>query len=74
MIECEATVKKWGNSVGIIIPKDVVATRGIRENSRVRFAILDGSNSVVKTFGLLKQWKEPTSKILRQMRKESWND
>ena len=73
MIECEAIVKKWGNSVGVIIPKDVAEKNGIKENSRVRFAILDNTKAVSKTFGMLQQWKEPTDKIIREMRKESWD-
>lgn len=73
MIECEATAKKWGNSVGIIIPKEVAEKKGIKDNTRVKFAIMDNTDVVAKTFGLLGHWKEPTSKIMREMRKESWH-
>lgn len=73
MIECEAVAKKWGNSLGIIIPSDIAERQKIRENSRVRFAILDSGAVVAETFGMLKQWKEPTDKILRKLRKESWH-
>lgn len=73
MIECEAVAKKWGNSIGIIIPSDIAERQRIRENSKVRFAILDSGAVVAETFGMLKQWKEPTGKILRKLRKESWH-
>lgn len=73
MIECEATAKKWGNSIGIIIPKEVAESRKIKENSKVRFAILDNEGVVARTFGVLKDWKEPTGKIIREMRRESWD-
>ena len=73
MIECEATAKKWGNSIGIIIPKEVAESKKIKENSKVRFAILDNEGVVGRTFGVLKGWKEPTSKIIREMRRESWD-
>ena len=44
MIECESVAKKWGNSVGIIIPKEVADRNGIKKNTKVRFAILDNAD------------------------------
>jgi hypothetical protein len=36
--------------------------------------MIKDDNPVAKTFGILKQWKEPTDKILRQMRRECWGE
>ena len=74
MIECEAVVKKWGNSIGVVIPKEVAEKRGIKENSKVRFAILENAGVGSRIFGILKDWKEPTRKIIREMRKDGWDE
>ena len=31
----EVTVKKWGNSVGVILPKEFVQKQSLKENDRV---------------------------------------
>ena len=74
MIECESTAKKWGNSIGIIIPKEVTERQGIRENTKVHFAILDNAVVGERLFGMLKGWKEPTGKALKRLRREGWHD
>jgi ABC-type proline/glycine betaine transport system substrate-binding protein len=72
-IEVETVAKKWGNSIGLIIPKDVADKKGIKENTKVRFAILENSKVGGKLFGLLSGWKEPTNKIMREIRKDGWD-
>ena len=74
MIECEATVRKWGNSFGVIIPRDVVENSKIKENSRIKFALLEGGDVVAETFGMLKGWNEDTGKALKKLRKEAWHE
>ena len=73
MIECESVVRRWGNSMGLTIPKEVANKINIKENKKIRFIIIDDESPIKKTFGMLKGWKKPTSQILKEMRKDSWD-
>jgi len=39
MVEIEAMTRKWGGSIGVIIPKEIVETEGIEPNKMVRISI-----------------------------------
>lgn len=68
----ETKVKKWGNSFGVIIPKDVISTKKIRENQHISILILDDSRKVLKeTFGSLKgKLKKTSQEIKDELRRE----
>lgn len=38
-MEIEAELKKWGSSMGIIIPKDVVEKEKLKEGEKIRLLI-----------------------------------
>ena len=38
----EATIQKWGNSLGVRLPKPVAHDLGLSEHSRVRLTLQDG--------------------------------
>ncbi|MEM3087095.1 MAG: AbrB/MazE/SpoVT family DNA-binding domain-containing protein [Halobacteria archaeon] len=68
MAEFEATPRRIGSSVGIIIPKDVVRRLGIRVNRRVRVSIpekMDWSD----IWGKFKS-DTPTGELIRKARTE----
>lgn len=52
MLEFDGKVKKWGNSFGLIIPKDKL--NGIKENDEIHVIVLKRSNVLRETFGMLK--------------------
>ena len=74
MIECESVARKWGNSIGLTIPKEVANKINIKENKKVRFIILEDTNPIKKTFGMLKEWRQPTKQIIKAMREDSWDE
>ncbi len=39
MVAVEATARKWGNSLGVIIPKEIVEEECLSDNSRVVFEV-----------------------------------
>ncbi len=63
------TTKQWGNSVGVIIPKEVVDTLHIKPGEELIMNIEKKQNVLKELFGAL-PFKEPTEKILRETRKE----
>ena len=66
MIICKT--RKWGNSIGIIIPKKAVDEFGIKEEQEVAVEIEKKENPLRELFGALK-FKEPTRKLLRELRR-----
>ena len=67
MIELEVKARKWGNSIGISLPKDVIEKANIKPNKEVRLFIQDRKIDLSKVFGTLKISK-PTQKILDEIR------
>jgi len=63
--------RKWGSSLGVIIPKDVVKELKIRENQEVYLEIKPKDNPLKELFGSVKLSK-PTEQLLKEIRgKES---
>ncbi|MBD3313652.1 AbrB/MazE/SpoVT family DNA-binding domain-containing protein [Candidatus Woesearchaeota archaeon] len=75
MIECESNIRKWGNSFGIIIPKDIMEKEHIKEDEKVRFMIIRDSKVLKETFGMLKgRLRKSGQEIKDQTRKELYNE
>ncbi|MEK6946076.1 MAG: AbrB/MazE/SpoVT family DNA-binding domain-containing protein [Nanoarchaeota archaeon] len=63
--------RKWGSSIGIIIPKKVAKELKIRENQEVFFDIRPKDNPLRELFGSGK-FSKPTEQLLKEVRgKES---
>ena len=75
MIEIDCVTKQWGkSSLACIIPKEIVRQRHLRENQKIKLILEDKSNVLKETFGILKQWKKPTGKIMKEVDEELWNE
>ena len=71
----EAKVRKWGNSLGLIIPKETVEKEHIKEKEKLRFLIIRDTNVLKDTFGMVKgKWKKSAQQFKDQARKELYND
>lgn len=64
-------VKKWGHSLGIIIPTTVAKKLTLNEHEKVEVK-LKKTGELMELFGALK-FKEPTEKIKKEL-KEGWED
>ena len=63
MVETEVKTRKWGSSIGIVIPKDVVEEVGIKPDETITIEVK--KRPLAKEFfGLLKDWKRPTQEIM----------
>ncbi|MDP3727855.1 MAG: AbrB/MazE/SpoVT family DNA-binding domain-containing protein [bacterium] len=67
--------KKWGNSLGVTIPKEIVDKEGLSPSKKVRvFIVLDKSmDEVRKSFGTLKL-KIPTQKAMEEIDEGEFDD
>ena len=63
--------RKWGSSLGIIIPKEVVEELKLRENQEIIIDVKPKENPLKELFGSAKLSK-PTEQLLKEIRgKES---
>ncbi|HXW37307.1 MAG TPA: AbrB/MazE/SpoVT family DNA-binding domain-containing protein [Nitrososphaerales archaeon] len=49
-MQTKSKLKKWGNSYGVIVPKEVVEREGLREGEIVEISVRK-STDVVRLFG-----------------------
>ncbi len=71
MIELETVTRKWGNSLGITLPKEVVEQEHISENEHLRVLILKQRNPLKSTFGMMKgKWNKSGQEIKDELRRE----
>ena len=70
MMEVKAKTKKWGNSIGVLIPKEVVKEEKIKPNQEITLMISTKPITRGKDiFGTLK-FKECTEKLMKEIDKE----
>lgn len=62
-----ARLKRWGNSLGIVVPRDVVRRKGLREGDVVEFQVDRKTKSYRDYFGTFKP-KKSTRRLLREAR------
>ena len=63
----EAKAKKWGNSVGIIIPADAVARLKIHQGETLQLELRKAGSVLRDMFGSLRSTRE-TKDILKEVR------
>ena len=73
MMQLEARVRKWGRSFGVVIPKERVIGKGIRENETISILIGKRTSALKETFGTLKL-KKTTQEILDESDRQDWDE
>ncbi len=75
-MEIETFTRKWGNSIAVIIPSNIVEQQKLKENEEIIVKFEKKKPKKVKAgalFGFLKDWKKPTDEILKEADK-GWKD
>lgn len=67
-MKIETKTKKWGSSLGIIIPKEVVEKENLKQNQNIRILAVETptKTKVKDIFGKLK-FKRPAQEILDEV-------
>ena len=68
-MEIKTVARRWGSSIGVIIPKEVVEAKNIREDDEIVIRVEKNRPKAGELFGLLKGWKKSTQKIKDEMRR-----
>ena len=72
MIEIKTKLRKWGNSLGVVVPLNSVKTEHMHEGEEVTIIISKAKNNLNEAFGSLKEWKIDTQKFKDENRKVEW--
>ena len=67
MEQFEAVTKKWGNSLGITIPSEIIKEGSIKPRDKITVLVFkDYSKNLKKMFGTLKL-KKPTQNVMKEI-------
>lgn len=70
MFKSETKLKAWGNSVGVILPKEMLKEEGLSINDEVEVILKKKSNTLKDAFGKLKEFKATSDKSTEEVLKE----
>ncbi len=71
MAECETVTRKWGNSLGITLPKEIVESQHIKEHEKIRVLVLKRNSNLRNTFGIARgKWRKSAQQIKDEIRNE----
>lgn len=68
----EVVVKKWGNSLGLILPKEYVKMKRLKENEKIFVDIIKETN-LSDVFGSLKGKIKMSGQELKDLARKGWN-
>ena len=69
-IQSEARLKAWGNSIGVVIPKEMLQHEKLSVNDEVEIIIKKKANPLREAFGRLKGVKARLNKTTDELLKE----
>jgi len=74
MIKSETKLRAWGNSIGVVLPKDALKEENLEVNDEVEIIVKKKSNLLKEAFGKLKNAKAKSNKsnekLLKDINKE----
>ncbi len=68
----ETIVKKWGNSLGIVLPKELVDTQHIHENDKVTVFLVKEAD-LTSSYGALKGKLKMSGQDFKDMVRKGWD-
>ena len=76
MEKANVKIKKWGNSFGIILPKDIINRQELKEGSNIEIIIQAKNKTKVKDiFGILKgKLKKDTEQLMKEVDRDLWGE
>ena len=70
MMEIKAKTRKWGNSIGVILPKELVRVEKIKANEEITLHIHKKVFTKGRDIWGTMKFKESTEKLMRQVDKD----
>lgn len=74
MIELRTKLRKWGNSLGVVVPMNSLQKEKFKENDEIVLLIAKERENVLReTFGIHK-FKKSIKKLMKETDKELYNE
>lgn len=70
MMEIKAKTKKWGNSIGVIIPKEIIREQNIKPNQEITLMINNKPITKGKDIWGTFKFKKSTEQLMREVDKD----
>ena len=70
MLKSISKLKAWGNSIGVILPKEELREEDLNVNDEVEVIVRKTSNPLKDTFGKLREFKPKSGKSTDEILKE----
>ena len=70
MVKSEAKLRAWGNSIGVVVPKELLKEEGLAVNDEVEIVLRKKTNPLKEAFGMLKNFKAKSTKSTDELLKE----
>jgi len=67
----DATIRKWGNSFGILLPKEFVERQGFCENEVISVQVVKKAD-LSRTFGIIH--RKATGQGFKEMVRKGWKN
>ncbi|MBI2444857.1 AbrB/MazE/SpoVT family DNA-binding domain-containing protein [Candidatus Micrarchaeota archaeon] len=74
MVHMQGVIKKWGNSYGILLPKNVLEKGHFKEGQKVELLINPKTNILKKTFGMFKDFPLSGQQVKDEARRDLYDD
>lgn len=79
MEQIKTKVKKWGNSFGVVIPKEIINSQGLKEDNEVfitvqpkKYTTVGDIMTMAKKFKLKRKSRKSTQEIMDEIDRELW--
>jgi len=70
----QGVIRKWGNSYGILLPKDVLEEGHFKEGQTVELLINPKTNVLRRTFGMLRGFPLSGQQLKDEARRDLYDD
>jgi len=70
MIKSTTRLRAWGNSIGVVLPKDEIKNEGLNVNDEIEITIKKKTVTLKEVFGKLKEFKAKSNKTTDELLKE----
>lgn len=66
----EVKTKRWGNSIGVVIPVEAAEKLNLKPNEEILINIEKKNNVLKELFGAFKNNKKPAEQMLKEARRD----
>lgn len=74
MIEIKSKLRKWGNSLGIVVPQSIIEKEKAKEGDEIIILFGRRKDNVLREMFGTHKFKKPVEELMKEVDKELYND